>query len=565
MTDQCSQSREKNEEPSTLNDDSLSLLSDLNPWQTRGTVRERHVLDSQVCSKEQKKKLEMETNQLKSLEPAGRSCCIQFAAVHVNMSKCVKIPTKTQLHKTDGKGETLLHKACKRKNLAWVKALIQAGISVNMEDYAGWTALHEASSVGDKVVVEELLKAGANVNARSFNGATPLHDAASSGHYQVVKLLLQHGSNAGDRNGGGLSALDMAEDENIKELLSTFQQASVIHEQPCKASVGYRYPDRYHAALTQIHSVLTKVLAKQHLEKDNLAQKYWGMPDSLRQRVLKSQLVSLASHQKNLVKILQKQMHLLDDYVTMKAKLYNQFSKRKEKVKPMTMVSFLESASQTSSKRKKRTPPHIHVMNKEASKCQGSTRQSENALQHINLQMKENNALLQGEVSSRRLSKLKQKGVIPSAHTLRLLLKGHWHLAHVLSDGSIQDSKGQLHLGRECWLESILGNSICVSSLYPVDKVTLSDKPLSYYLLNIEAEEKTAQTHPEQAVQSCKAAFSHKALTPETASLDCLMNVKIIHLVEDEELLSNVVMDCHWEKLLKKDYTVCVDWGSERL
>lgn len=49
----------------------------------------------------------------------------------------MKIPSKAQLSKRNGKGETLLHKACRRDDLAQVKVLIQAGISINMEDYAG--------------------------------------------------------------------------------------------------------------------------------------------------------------------------------------------------------------------------------------------------------------------------------------------------------------------------------------------------------------------------------------------------------------------------------------------
>lgn len=49
----------------------------------------------------------------------------------------VKVPSKAQLNKRNGKGETLLHKACRKDDLAQVRVLIQAGISINMEDYAG--------------------------------------------------------------------------------------------------------------------------------------------------------------------------------------------------------------------------------------------------------------------------------------------------------------------------------------------------------------------------------------------------------------------------------------------
>lgn len=68
---------------------------------------------------------------------------ILFISKTANVSQRVRIPTKMNLHKRDGKGETLLHKACKRKDLVRIKALIQAGISVNIVDNAGLSWLRQ--------------------------------------------------------------------------------------------------------------------------------------------------------------------------------------------------------------------------------------------------------------------------------------------------------------------------------------------------------------------------------------------------------------------------------------
>lgn len=62
---------------------------------------------------------------------------------------------------------------------------------------------------------------------------------------QVVKLLLQSGANASDRNTSGLSALDMAKEEHIKELL----RSSVNHTKSYKASSKHREPGEQHQSV----------------------------------------------------------------------------------------------------------------------------------------------------------------------------------------------------------------------------------------------------------------------------------------------------------------------------
>ncbi|XP_038560487.1 ankyrin repeat domain-containing protein 31-like isoform X3 [Micropterus salmoides] len=468
------------------------------------------------------------------------------------------------------------------------------------------TALHEASAVGDEAVVEELLKAGANVNARSCDGVTPLHDAVSSGHYQVVALLLQYGSNASDRTVGGLSALDMAEEVNIKELLLTFQASSVVHEQLCEAPTQYTqqaesfrgHNNDFGEGAEETNGYINLVSGR--------SGGYRSVSDFLQQRVLKSHLVCIALHQRNLVEILQNQMHLVEVYVTMKAILStephtvvrqqpdhfstpastqtsskaraihncNQDSLTKESHRPVTQASLLRSALPNNAKclavprhpaaviAKKKAPTHTDVLNEKASTYQRSAPQPGNTLQHINFKMKGINALIEATAAdnSRHLSKLIQRGIMPSGSALQLLLKGHWHLAHVLSDGSIKDSKGKFHLAPEDWLESVLGNNIPVSSEYAWDKVRYRDKPLSNYILDMEAEENTPQTHPENDIQHCRPVSSQEALITEADSLNCLMKIKMIHLLDDEEFLPNALVDCYWEKLLKKDYSESEDW-----
>ncbi|XP_065818033.1 ankyrin repeat domain-containing protein 31-like [Labrus bergylta] len=672
MTDSCDQHPETMNESSS-DDDSVSLLQDHNYFQSRGEVAEEVAmeisgLDPQVGNIRQQE--EVEISGLNPPEPEicsrtqDAAGCDKSTTQSANVLPSVKLSKNIRLNKRNEKGETLLHRACMKEDLPMVGALIQAGIIINTEDYAGWTALHEAAAVGNAAVVELLLKAGANANAGSFDGVRPLHDAVSSGHYEVVKLLLQFGSNTCYRTVGGLSALDMAQDENMKELLLTFRPSSVINEKPeqhtpgCKSSEaqchkqlcsqsssanersresgdrnGAREPadiqlrerrtnthtlshsealelvleevggkqteisnwsltaplvtGRFRSTLTQIQNQLIEVLDKQSLEKDQLAQKQWSVSHSLWQRVMKSRLVSLASRQRTLVGLLQKQMHLAEMYVTMKAKLSAQSPKPRHSNKERQQADQISSplftspsskarASQscraltqearvlTSAAQQKSSPPaltltnakknpkHSGGLNKKTSVRQSTTRHTEITLKQIDFRAQVRNALIQTKAEDRRgrLSELIKRKVLKPGSPLNLFTKGQQLCAFVLADGSLKDLKGKVHLSPERWLESVFGNHIPVGSAYAWDKVTFEGKPLSSYTLNLDTE---TNTLPEVGVQLCRDSSAAEDLTPEEASLKRLMRVRTIHLVEDEEWLPNAVMDIYWDKLLKDE------------
>ncbi|XP_077996442.1 SMC5-SMC6 complex localization factor protein 1-like [Glandiceps talaboti] len=118
------------------------------------------------------------------------------------------------VHKRNARGETPLHLACMKSNLAKVKELLSfPGIDVNAKDNAGWTPLHEACNHGNFTIVKELLKykstptilsffakaskpskCGVDLFAAPKCGTTPLHDAIFNGHANIARILVKAGA-----------------------------------------------------------------------------------------------------------------------------------------------------------------------------------------------------------------------------------------------------------------------------------------------------------------------------------------------------------------------------------
>ncbi|NXQ98798.1 BARD1 protein, partial [Sagittarius serpentarius] len=124
--------------------------------------------------------------------PSGFKTCNQGGIPH--SPSVLKSPGGNTITRRNHKGETLLHVASIKGDLAAVQQLLKNGADPNVKDNAGWTPLHEACNHGHKEVVELLLQYKALVNTTGYQNDSPLHDAAKNGHVSIVELLLLHGA-----------------------------------------------------------------------------------------------------------------------------------------------------------------------------------------------------------------------------------------------------------------------------------------------------------------------------------------------------------------------------------
>ncbi|NXU37899.1 BARD1 protein, partial [Drymodes brunneopygia] len=131
----------------------------------------------------------------------------------------LKSPGGNTIARRNYKGETLLHLASIKGDLAAVEQLLKNGADPNVKDNAGWTPLHEACNHGHREVVELLLRHRALVNTTGYQNDSPLHDAARNGHVAVVELLLLHGAARDAVNIFGLRPVDYAESDKMKSVL----------------------------------------------------------------------------------------------------------------------------------------------------------------------------------------------------------------------------------------------------------------------------------------------------------------------------------------------------------
>jgi len=149
----------------------------------------------------------------------------------------------TAVNEPDGRGDTPLALAMRRREEALVKLLVDRGghrldemgpnaraalnsaiwandatrverliatMDLNSSDRNGYTALHNAVQHGRKDVVVLLVGKGADIQARTHLGESPLDVAATYDNAEAAEVLLAHGADPNVAGGGGCTALHYA-------------------------------------------------------------------------------------------------------------------------------------------------------------------------------------------------------------------------------------------------------------------------------------------------------------------------------------------------------------------
>lgn len=123
-------------------------------------------------------------------------------------------------------GDTGLHLVVQRRDVLWIRFLLQRGADPNIRNKKGITPLQLATSMGFTDGVEALIKGGANVNVGDQTGETPLIAAVHQRNPELVRVLLAQGADPDHNDNSGRSARQYMELMSGNSLMKQiFQEA----------------------------------------------------------------------------------------------------------------------------------------------------------------------------------------------------------------------------------------------------------------------------------------------------------------------------------------------------
>ena len=91
-----------------------------------------------------------------------------------------------------------------------LKAMLQAGMPVNLCDHKGNSLIMLASYNGNFETTVMLVDFGAEVDKKNDRGQTPLAGVCFKGYFDIVKILVEAGANINKNSGMGTTAITFA-------------------------------------------------------------------------------------------------------------------------------------------------------------------------------------------------------------------------------------------------------------------------------------------------------------------------------------------------------------------
>uniref|UniRef100_A0AC34GX33 Protein phosphatase 1 regulatory subunit 12A n=1 Tax=Panagrolaimus sp. ES5 TaxID=591445 RepID=A0AC34GX33_9BILA len=142
-------------------------------------------------------------------------------------------PTRRDQSKVKFQDSDVFLSACVSGDEEEVEDLLDKGANINTTTIDGVTALHQAVIDGKIDTIIFLLERDANINAQDNEGWTPLATVCC-GSLPIVKLLCERGADLTFVNSDKELALDLAEDEEIKEYLEQQMSQQNINQKECR-------------------------------------------------------------------------------------------------------------------------------------------------------------------------------------------------------------------------------------------------------------------------------------------------------------------------------------------
>ena len=115
-----------------------------------------------------------------------------------------------------------------------LKAMLEAGMSVNLTDHKGNTLLMLASYNGNFETTKMLLEYKAEVDKKNDRGQTPLAGVCFKGYLDIVKVLVKAGANIYENNGMGTTPIMFASMFGNYEIVKYLSQQNKTHNMKAK-------------------------------------------------------------------------------------------------------------------------------------------------------------------------------------------------------------------------------------------------------------------------------------------------------------------------------------------